>query len=165
MYLKQDDLWIRTATLEDAHQLCIWWNDGKVMAHAGFTKGLNTTVDKIQHQLSFPGKSHRMMIGYKEYTIGEMSYNEVDDITAEIGIKICDFAYQNQGNGTKLLKMLLGYLKEIGYKKVILDTNFNNQRARHVYTKLGFKEVAINKDAWLNDLNEPQTSVDYELIL
>ena len=39
MYLKHNDLIIRNATEKDAVQLAMWWNDGRVMAHAGFPKG------------------------------------------------------------------------------------------------------------------------------
>lgn len=44
MERKYNDLLIREATIEDAEQLCIWWNDGKVMEHAGFPKGLGKVI-------------------------------------------------------------------------------------------------------------------------
>jgi len=47
MKLTKDKLTIRNATAADAEQLCKWWNDGNVMAHAGFPNGLNTTVEEI----------------------------------------------------------------------------------------------------------------------
>lgn len=40
MFLEKDSLIIRSATLEDAKYLLKWWNDGKVMEHAGFPNGL-----------------------------------------------------------------------------------------------------------------------------
>lgn len=43
MYLRDNELVIRHAALEDAELLCLWWNDGKVMEHAGFPHGLNIT--------------------------------------------------------------------------------------------------------------------------
>ena len=39
MYLKHNDLIIRNATEKDAVQLAMWWNDGRVMAHAGSPRG------------------------------------------------------------------------------------------------------------------------------
>lgn len=36
MLLKHNNLIIRNATVDDAFQLALWWNDGKVMEHAGF---------------------------------------------------------------------------------------------------------------------------------
>ena len=39
MILMMNNLTIRSAEAEDAAQLCGWWNDGAVMAHAGFHDG------------------------------------------------------------------------------------------------------------------------------
>jgi RimJ/RimL family protein N-acetyltransferase len=52
---------------------------------------------------------------------------------------------------------------DLGYKKIILDTNRNNLRAQHVYEKLGFQKLSVNVDAWKNQLGELQSSIDYEL--
>ena len=38
---------IREALNTDARLLCLWWNNGKVMEHAGFPKGLETTEEKV----------------------------------------------------------------------------------------------------------------------
>ena len=35
MFIRNNNLTIRNATSNDASILCKWWNDGKVMAHAG----------------------------------------------------------------------------------------------------------------------------------
>ncbi len=45
MELKYRDIIIRNAMPEDATLLANWWNDGIVMAHAGFPKGLGTTAE------------------------------------------------------------------------------------------------------------------------
>lgn len=39
MFLQNNNITIRNATSKDASILCKWWNDGKVMAHAGTLKG------------------------------------------------------------------------------------------------------------------------------
>ena len=39
---------IRDAELKDARTLLLWWNNGKVMEHAGFPYGLETTEEKIK---------------------------------------------------------------------------------------------------------------------
>ncbi len=36
MLLEYKNLKIRNAGESDAKQLAVWWNDGRVMAHAGF---------------------------------------------------------------------------------------------------------------------------------
>lgn len=44
MNIKYNRLCIRNAENKDCEQLAKWWNDGKVMAHAGFPKGLGKSV-------------------------------------------------------------------------------------------------------------------------
>lgn len=43
MHLQYRDLAIRNAAPADVPLLVKWWNDGAVMAHAGFPNGLHTT--------------------------------------------------------------------------------------------------------------------------
>ena len=163
------DLLIRDATIDDAEQLCAWWNDGKVMEHAGFPNGLGTTVDTIKKQIEDKqtGNStnnQRHIIIYKSTPIGEMNYRQVDIDTCEIGIKICDFSMQNKGLGKIILSMFISALfSEFGYCKIVLDTDLTNHRAQHVYEKLGFKKIRINENSWRNQLGILQSSVDYEL--
>ena len=47
MNLQYSNLTIRTAVPADAEQLAAWWNDGAVMAHAGFPLGLGITEEKV----------------------------------------------------------------------------------------------------------------------
>ena len=94
-----------------------------------------------------------------------MSYCNIGGNAAEIGIKICDFSQQNKGYGRILLSMLIGSLfQDMYYQKIILDTNLSNKRAQHVYESLGFRKLRVNKNAWKDQLGQPQSSVDYELI-
>ena len=61
--------------------------------------------------------------------------------------------------------MLISFLfYNLGYQKIILDTNLDNKRAQHVYEKLGFRKQRINVNSWKNQLGELQSSIDYELI-
>jgi len=48
--LIDDNLKIRYTTKNDAKILCNWWNDDKIMAHAGFPIEINTTVKEIEKQ-------------------------------------------------------------------------------------------------------------------
>jgi dihydrofolate reductase/RimJ/RimL family protein N-acetyltransferase len=161
---KRDMVAIRFATPEDAKQLCIWWNDGQVMAHAGYPNGLNTTTEAIQEQINSEDKNRRRLILEIEgKPVGEMSYRLFDS-TAEIGIKICDITYQEKGYGTTALQLLIDYLfMVIKVSKIILDTNLKNTRAQHVYEKIGFTKTAIHNEAWKDQLGQLQSFIDYEL--
>lgn len=166
MLLTYKNLKIRNATAEDAEQLCRWWNDGAVMAHAGFPNGLNTNTEKIIGDLSSDSDDtyRRLMIEQDNLPIGEMSCRNMGNGIAEIGIKICETDKQEKGCGTLLLQMLITHLFASGYEKIVLDTNLKNTRAQHVYEKLGFKQSQIHYDAWRDQLGELQSTIDYELL-
>lgn len=61
------------------------------------------------------------------------------------------------------LSMLIGWLFNHGYIRIVLDTNLANKRAQHVYESLGFRRLRTNLDAWTDQMGRKQSSVDYEL--
>jgi RimJ/RimL family protein N-acetyltransferase len=166
MLLKHDNLTIRNAAPDDADLLCAWWNDGGVMAHAGFPNGLGTCPARvIENMAGDSDDTHRLLILELDgVPVGEMNYRNLGNGVAVIGIKICEADRRGKGHGTRLLRMLIGELFSRGYKKIALDTNLENVRAQHVYEKLGFKRVRVNRDSWRDQLGALQSSVDYELI-
>lgn len=93
MLLKHNNLVIRNATTEDAAQLALWWNDGKIMAHAGFPHGTGETAEEIADSLKEDSDDagRTLIIEIDSIAVGEMGYSNIGDRTAEIGIKICDF--------------------------------------------------------------------------
>lgn len=165
MNIQDKELIVRSARAEDASLLCAWWNDGAVMAHAGFPRGLGTTQEAVRAQLSQDGDDHRRcIVEVHGVPVGEMNYRRTDDETAEIGIKICEAGAQNRGLGTRALKLFIGSLFETyGYERIVLDTNLQNARAQHVYEKLGFRRVGVRVNAFLDQLGDWQSAVDYEL--
>ena len=165
MNVNNGKLSIRNATAQDAQQLQVWWNDGSIMAHAGYPNGLDISVEKIVEQLTFDNdRKRRLIIELEGHPIGEMSYRTPVENTAEIGIKICDANQRNKGYGSIYLKMLMAYLyNELNYERIILDTNLENKRAQHVYEKLGFTKLRINRNAWKDQSGQMQSTVDYEM--
>ena len=159
MNLKCKNLTIRDAVMADAAQLTAWWNDGAVMAHAGFPNGLGTTIEKVIAGLG----NGRLILEENGRLIGEACYREVGEVVAEIGIKICETDCQNRGVGRIILSMLISWLFEQGFEKIVLDTNLTNLRAQHVYESLGFHKLRVNIDSWTDQLGNKQSAVDYEL--
>lgn len=156
---------IRNAESGDADILAGWWNDGEVMEHAGFPEGLGTDPETIRRELSLDSDEtrRRLIIEIDGVPAGEMSYRNKGEGIAEIGIKICNPAKRGRGHGSVLIKMLITALFSREYGKIILDTNFKNKRAMHVYEKIGFIQTGVRKNSWKNQLGELQSSVDYEL--
>ena len=157
---------IRNASSEDANQLMQWWNDGRVMEHAGFPKGLGITEERLCRQLASDSDAtgRHLIILYNKVPVGEMNYTHRDEKTCEIGIKICNADYQNRGIGKICLSLLIDSLfHDFGYQRICLDTNLTNLRAQHVYEQLGFAKLRVNPDSWTDQLGNLQSSVDYEL--
>ncbi len=136
------------------------------MAHAGFPNGTCQTAKSIEDSLrEDTDTTHRhLIIEMDNVSIGEMNYRNKGGQTAEIGIKICDFSQQNKGIGKIVLSMLISALfNDLGYQRIILDTNIKNKRAHHVYEQLGFTKLRVNENSWTNQIGELQSSIDYEL--
>lgn len=162
--MKYQNCLIRLATIKDAKQLCDWWNDGAIMAHAGWPLGAKTTIDEVIERIT-KSPSTRYVIEYDSLVIGEMSARKVDETTAEVGIKICDSDYLDKGLGKIYLSLLFQHLfDEQGCEAIILDTNVKNLRAQATYKKLGFKEVSDQYRSWPDQLGVMQYSIDYRLI-
>ena len=159
MQMQYKNLTIRDAVAADAAQLAAWWNDGAVMAHAGFPNGLGTTVEEVIAGLG----NGRLVLEEGERLIGEACYRKVGEAIVEIGIKICETDCQNRGLGRIILSMLISWLFEQGFEKIVLDTNLTNLRAQHVYESLGFQKLRVNVDSWTDQLGNKQSAVDYEL--
>lgn len=166
MELAFQNIRIREADEADAALLCKWWNDGKIMAHAGFPLGIGTTEDEIIRKIraETDDTTRRHMILIDHVPVGEMNYHQLNDNTCEMGIKICESDYQNRGYGTIILHMFIHGLFHIrNYDTVVLDTNLNNLRAQHVYEKTGFTKVHIHYNSWKDQLGQLQSSVVYAL--
>lgn len=160
MELQHGNILLRDATKADAKQLAEWWNNGAVMAHAGFPNGLGTSEEEVAEDIG----AGALIIEEAGKPIGEANYRIVDDKVAEIGIKICVFDCQNRGIGKIVLSMLIRYLFDNGFVKIVLDTNMKNKRAQRVYESLGFRKVRVNIDSWTDQVGKLQSSVDYELV-
>ena len=165
MNIKYNQLCIRNAEKKDCEQLAVWWNDGTVMAHAGFPNGLGTSAAEIEKQIADDSDEtrRRLIIEYNDVRIGEMSFYVFENHRYEIGIKICESDYQEKGIGRVVLSMLIEELFRMGANVIFLDTNLKNTRAQHVYEKLGFRKTAVHYNSWKNQLGEMESSVDYEL--
>lgn len=173
MRIEKDNIIIRSATVNDAKQLNKWWNDGKVMEHAGFPEGLDQSLeDTIDNIKGWENKiSQLCIIEIDGKLVGELSYRIKDDNVAYPGWKICDFNYQNKGYGPKIINMLLDFIftdetinSQFPIKKIVWDTMLENKRAQHIYeTKIGAKKISILENSWKDQLGNWRSAVEYEI--
>ncbi|MCL2019631.1 MAG: GNAT family N-acetyltransferase [Oscillospiraceae bacterium] len=171
MLINKNGLTIRHAIAADAPLLGSWWRSGEIMAFSGYPLGLDDTDEQVERQiLSCCDQTYRLLIlEIDGKPVGEMSYHNMGNSpcgkTAQTGIKICDASLRGKGYGTQFMLLLIDELFSVyGFERIILDVDINNLRARRVYEKIGFIEKGVRHDCWKNQLGEPQTVVDYELI-
>jgi putative acetyltransferase len=89
-------------------------------------------------------------------TSASLSFQQQDVFKhrATFGISIRD-DYQNKGLGKILTQYMLDIAKERGMKKVELTVVTQNERAIHIYEKMGFeKEGLIRLEHWNPILGE-----------
>ena len=72
--------------------------------------------------------------------IREYQYGDIENAT-EIKRVFVREEFQGKGIGTKLVSALLDWAKELGYRKVILETGELLAESCHVYRKLGFEKI------------------------
>ena len=85
------------------------------------------TKEKVKEQLeNHDDQNQRLIMEHDGIAIGEMCYTHLGD-SVDIGIKICNFDYQNQGHGRIFLSMLIERLFQKGYQKIVLDTMVENK--------------------------------------
>lgn len=70
--------------------------------------------------------------------IREYHYGDIDDATELKRVFVRD-EFQGKGIGTKLVLELIEWAKELGYKRLILETGELLQESCHVYRKVGLK--------------------------
>ena len=90
------------------------------------------------------------VIYYEGDAIAYIGLKEINIIkkSAELSI-VMDVRYQNRGHGYKILIEFLNFaFTELKLKRIWLDVNAFNERAIHLYKKLGFTKKAYYLDTY-----------------
>jgi RimJ/RimL family protein N-acetyltransferase len=174
MRIEKENIIIRSAQPEDAAILNAWWNDGHIMAHAGFPNGLGQPIEETMRQINENQHSinQRCVIEVDGTPVGELNYKiHPDKAAAFPGWKICETDYQNKGYGTKIIVMLFDFLftdekinSPHSIERIVWDTMSENTRAQHVYEKkIGATKTKVEENAWQDQLGVWRTAVHYEI--
>lgn len=86
------------------------------------------------------------MIFYAKFNgeiIGTASLLKIDNLTFELSKMAVTDKVQGLGVGKKIMEHVLSVATEKGIKKLILYSNRSLSPAIHLYTKYGFKEIAL----------------------
>lgn len=110
--------------LEAARQ----WITESIAGHGSQTM-VFVAEDARRERLGFASVSrHRHFTGEPQAYIGELAVAE---------------AAEGQGAGTMLVQACEQWAREQEYAQLVLDTGFTNERGRHFYERLGFREESV----------------------
>ncbi len=121
------------------HECHVKWRPD-IFEHTDSIISQEELVDMIANRAIFVARIENQVVGYilmssKEGKKNGYRYRKELDIDA-IGV---DKTYRNQGIGGKLLEYVKEYAKENDYTDLKLTVNEENENARHLYEKVGFK--------------------------
>ncbi|MFZ2149710.1 MAG: GNAT family N-acetyltransferase [Minisyncoccia bacterium] len=117
-----------------------------VMKHAGtfiYVAKLRKEWDKDLkniEEIYIKNKGEFYVATAEDKIIGMGAIRKVDETTAEVKRMRVEPSMQGKGIGKLILDRLIERAKELGYKKLILDTGEEQKTARHLYETRGFKE-------------------------
>lgn len=145
---------LRAREPEDEPKLHEWFNDPEVteflsmnypISHHAERSFLERAVDVGYHNANFA-----LVTRAEGRMIGGCGFEKVsaEDRHAELGIAIGDRAYWDGGYGTDAMRTLCRFGFEImNLHRIQLDVYGGNERARHVYEKIGFRVEARKRQA------------------
>ncbi|MED3735579.1 GNAT family N-acetyltransferase [Virgibacillus pantothenticus] len=146
---------LRKMTIEDAEQYHSWRNDVDVMISTNPSLDFYSLLETkafvegvILHSSS--SKSYIIQDKNTDKAIGITSLINMDhkNRSAECIIDIGEKDYWGKGYAKEALKLLLNYaFLEMNLHRVSLRVFSFNERAIHLYTKLGFKQEGASRQA------------------
>ncbi|MHA1916892.1 MAG: GNAT family N-acetyltransferase [Candidatus Ranarchaeia archaeon] len=142
---------IRFIMPEDIDSL--WDIYNQVIAEKIFLPAINQVTSPIQKKRWFvelDEKASVVLVAVEnEYPLGyltlEMSEQETSEHVSDLGILVRK-EYRNEGIGAHLIRTSIKVAKERKYEKICLSSFNNNEPAKHLYQKLGFKLIGLRRN-------------------
>lgn len=97
-------------------------------------------VDNFE-QVYGGGRGLFLIASEDEQVIGTGAIRPLEAATAELKRLWLLQEYHGQGTGYRIVKQLLEFARKAGYKRVVLQTSNQAQRALVFYRQLGFTEI------------------------
>lgn len=136
------------------HECHVKWRPD-IFEHADSIISEEELNNMIANNEIFVAKLEERIVGYiilssREGKKNGYRYRKELDIDA-MGI---DENYRNQGIGRNLLEYVKEYAKENNYTDLRLTVNEENENARHLYEKVGFKVKNIAYSMQINNMQD-----------
>ncbi len=153
---KEDDIYLKSMTMEDAHYIIEWRNRPDIKKYfiyqGEFTvQGQKEWIDRYVKK----GLVKQFMIVKSEDqdVIGSVYLRDIDYNFKKAEFGIFFGKEYGKGYGTKAARMMLKYaFEELGLHRVYLRVFADNTRALASYKKVGFeKEGILRDDVYLNN--------------
>lgn len=77
---------------------------------------------------------------------GTVAIRREDETTAELKAMYLSPDLRGKGYGYKMLEVAVGYCKDSGYERIVLDSISSYKSALHLYEKYGFKYIERYND-------------------
>lgn len=159
MLFESARLKLRKITKEDTELYHKWRNDLEVMhstSPALDVYPIKATEDFVAYAIlkSDTSKGYMMVDKQREISIGIVSLINMDykNRNAECIIDIGEKAYWGKGYGAEGMKLLMDYaFFELNLHRVSLRVFSFNERAIHLYQKLGFEAEGKSREALFRD--------------
>lgn len=156
--LEGEKVYLRPMEIEDADLLYTHLNNDSEMRRL---TGTHNVFSKIEIQNSFQSLGQDSgRVGFAivtqegDHLVGDVALNEMvfpNNRDANFRIAIFD-EYVGQGYGSEATKLMLDYgFGILNLHRIELDVYSINERAIHVYEKLGFKREGVKRENWYYD--------------
>lgn len=157
LILEGERIYLRNLMESDVDNFCGWYSDGQVTRFLGMKPLSRDKAKAMFNQLlndpdgiyfGIIRKDEKRIIGY--VFLAHISKNL--RVAREFGIVIGDKNLWGQGYGSQAARLILEYgfkhLKLHRIQLIVLDLN---ERALHIYRKLGFVDEGVQREARLVD--------------
>lgn len=152
-----DKVKIRALEKDDLDSIMEHWNNYESRIGLGFLVPMSSMMEAefIEHVHNSAKNQKSYIFAIENLTSGEfLGTCGIDSInwtnrTAELGISIHNPANHSKGYGTDTMKCLLKFgFNILNLHRIELWVMEYNERAIHVYNKVGFKEVGRKREAY-----------------
>jgi RimJ/RimL family protein N-acetyltransferase len=156
-FLVADRTYLRPLEREDAPRLVPWFNDAEVIRWTLRYRPMSL-ADEEQFIERLRGSEHDVLFGIaargSDALIGVTGLHAIDarNRSATMGIAIGDRSAWGQRHGTEATVLLVGYAFDtLNLNRVSLEVVVDNERAAHIYKRVGFKKEGVLRQSMFRD--------------